>query len=94
MYHQINTKISDCPDRVSIARWSENWYVKPEALGSIPVWGSQITFRNRQRFGFIRTSSSILANNFDFANIIPKYFYFVPAWMTRPFSIPLIEREI
>ena len=78
---QINTEISACPDRASKAQCSENWYVKPEALGSIPGWGSQITFRNRQRFGFIRTSSSILANKFDFANLIPKYFYFVPAYI-------------
>ena len=55
--HQINMKISACPDRVSIEQRSEHRYVKPEALGSIPGWGSQITFHNRQRFGLIRTSS-------------------------------------
>ena len=54
-------KNSHCPDRVSIAQWSEHLYVKPEALGSILGWGSQITFRNRQRFGLIRISSSIFS---------------------------------
>ena len=44
MYHQINTKVSDSPDCISIAQWSEHWYVKTAALGSIPGWGSQITF--------------------------------------------------
>ena len=31
MYYQINMKISDCPERVSIAQWSEYCDVKPEA---------------------------------------------------------------
>ena len=60
MYHQINTKISDCPERVSIAQCSENWYVKPQALGSIHGWGSQTTFRNRQRFDLNRIFSLYL----------------------------------
>ena len=58
--HQINRKISACPDRVSIAQCSENWHVKPDDLSSILGWGSQVAFRNRQRFGLIRTSFSIL----------------------------------
>ena len=58
--HQINMKISACPDRVSIAQCSENWHVKPDDLSSILGWGSQVAFRNRQRFGLIRTSFSIL----------------------------------
>ena len=44
---------------VSIAQWSEHWYVKPEAFGSIPGWGIQITFRSRQLLSLILTSSSI-----------------------------------
>ena len=39
--------ISDCLDRdFPIAQWLERWYVKPGTLGSIPGWGSQITFLN------------------------------------------------
>ena len=68
MYHQINpddmydvsseinTKISNCPDCLN-SSVVEHWYVKPEALGSIPSFGRQITFRNRPRFGLIPSSS-------------------------------------
>ena len=40
---------------VPIAQWLECWYIKPETLGSIPGWGSQITFLNSSdstSFGF------------------------------------------
>ena len=35
-----------------------HWYVKPEALGLISSWDSEITFHSQQQFGLIWTSSS------------------------------------
>ena len=40
-------------EHFSVVRALVPWYDKREALGWIPGWGSQITFRSRQRFGLI-----------------------------------------